>query len=184
MTSWADVGLTLAGAPVGAVIALVGVGLSNRHSYTTHRELIGSQEQQQRERLEFDLRADHLQRTLARRAEIYEQLLEIADDTNKFSTWADGKDLPDYVSSLSNEDMLEFWLSARKLRYVVDVHCSFDVRTQWRALADAIEAVSEASEPATWQRLTEQAEALRACVIEAAILDRTTGITRDGLGGM
>jgi hypothetical protein len=184
MTSWADVGLTLAGAPVGAAIALLGVGISNRYSYKTHRELLASQEQQQRERLEFDLRSEHLQRTLARRAEIYEKLLEIVDHVDKFSNWADGTNLPENVAPLSNEDLLDLWLSARKLRYEVDVHCSYDVRTQWQVVADGIDRASETSDAATWQTLIGQAAALRACVIEAAVLDRTTGITRDGLGGM
>jgi hypothetical protein len=184
MTSWADVGLTLAGAPVGAAIALLGVGISNRYSYRTHRELLASQEQQQRERLEFDLRSDHLQRTLARRAEIYEKLLEVVDEVDKFSRWAEGTNLPDNVSVLSNEDLLNLWLSARKLRYEVDVHCSRDVRAQWRVVADGIDSASETSESATWRALIERAEALRVCVIEAAVLDRTTGMTRDGLGGM
>lgn len=148
-------GLALAGAPVGAGIAVFGVWLTNKHAYKTHRELLTSQETQQRQQLEFDLKAGHLQQTLAKRSDIYEQLLRLADDAAFMAAWASGNERPDNVPPLVNEDLVDIKQSVPPLRYRVDVHCSSDVRHEMSRFADAIENVDETSESAVWGTLTQ-----------------------------
>ncbi|GAA1476267.1 hypothetical protein GCM10009623_07130 [Nocardioides aestuarii] len=182
MTTWADVGLTLAGAPIGALITVGGVWLTNRHNTAVQHNMLDSQERQQRAQLESDLRIDVQRTALSERLTLYVQVLAECDLVESLSAWATGSELPEQ-GPLTNEEVHPRWLAVRKLRRQVDVHCSSEVRFMMRKFADAVEGVDETAEPEKWELLAEVSTNLRACIVEAAVIDRTSGLAADGLGG-
>jgi hypothetical protein len=183
-TTWPDVWLALAGAPIGAAITVLGVALTNSHNSKTQRELLAGQADQQRERMDFDLRAENQRDTLKKRGEIYVEVLKHCAWAIKLGDWAGANELPDGVMPISNEEVSDFVNSLPTTRYLVDVHCSAEVRAQFAVLEDAAHAVDETSGDEPWDALTFAASALRNCVIEAAVADRSGAIASDGLGGM
>ena len=183
-TTWGDVWLALAGAPIGAGITVFGVWLSNRHNDKTNQGMLESQVAQQRERMEFELKAELQRETLKQRSEIYDSVLEFCDLATYFPAWGGGNDLPDDQSPITNDDLQDAKDRLPSIQYRVYVHCSYDVREQFDELRDALDNVSEVSEPPAWDALEANARDLQDCVISAAVADRTGGIARDGLGGM
>lgn len=183
-TTWSDVWLALAGAPIGAAITVFGVWLTNRNNSDSQKALLESQETLQRDRMNFELKAELQRETLRRRTEIYEQVLELCDLAIYYSAWGGGNDLPDDQAPISNNDLGGIRDPLPAIQYSVYVHCSSQVRQQFDAFRDAVENVDEASTSAAWTALDATARDLQTCVISAAVIDRTGGIAEDGLGGM
>jgi hypothetical protein len=181
MTTWPDVILALSGAPVGAAIAVIGVRLTNKNNAATQQEMLRSQESQQRERLDFELKAEHLRESLRQRSDLYVTLLILSDEASTLASYAIAPDI--YEAPLTNSDVEPLQERVKALRYRVDVHCSASVREAMSNFDQAVQAVNETVGDETWHHLRDASEALREWVIKAAVEDRTSGLTADGLGG-
>lgn len=182
--TWRDVALALTGAPVGALIAVGGVHLTNRHNQENQRAALEAQANQHRAQLEFDLRSTLQQQTLATRSQLYEELLSECERATTKAAWATGNELPDDTPPLANEDLHSMQNRVADIRFRVLVHCSAPVRYEVEQFADAVASVDETSSTAQWNSLIERAEALQQCVVQAAVIDRSGGVAEDGLGGM
>lgn len=183
MTTWSEVGLALAGAPVGALITVFGVRLTNKHNNFTHQQMLDSQAQQQRERLEFELRVDLQRDSLRQRSVIYLKVLSNCDWAERLADWAQADELPWDVGPLTNDDLESTQNEMPALRRRVEVHCSAGVRVAMLTFEGAMAAVNETSKTEAWDQLRATSATLRSCVIEASVLDRTSGLAADGLGG-
>lgn len=134
--TWREVVLALSGAPVGALIAVAGVQLTNRHNEKSQQALISAQANQHRAQLEFDLRASLQQETLRTRSELYEGVLSQCERTIELAEWANGNAVAADRGPLTNEDLLSFWLEVRRLRFRIMVHCSAGATPdEWVGLA-------------------------------------------------
>lgn len=182
-TSWQDVSLALAGAPVGALITVVGVMLTNRSSRASQERQLAAQLAQQRASLEHDLKSEHQRRVLATRADLYAELLEICESVEQFKKWIDASAGDPSIAEPDPDDFFRQVLSPlRKCRGRVAVFCPSEVRRELWQFSDALESFDS-----DWSRsvdLHPAAERMRGCVIEAAIVDRTSGLAPEGLGGM
>lgn len=183
-TTWSDVWLALAGAPIGAGITVFGVWLTNRHNTETNKAMLDSQAAQQRERMEFELKSELQRETLTQRSKIYESLLEVCDLATHLASWGGAAVLPDDQRPITNNDLRDTQQLLPTMQYRVYAHCSYEVRQSFDVFRDSLKNISEVSEPKDWNALSKNAANLQACVIEAALLDRTGGVARDGLGGM
>ena len=141
-TTWSDVWLALAGAPVGAGITVFGVWLTNRHNTNANQAMLESQTVQQRERMEFDLKAELQRETLKQRSEIYESILELCDLTFHLAAWGGSDILPDDQSPITNNDLTDAKQRLPSIQYRVLVHCSYEVREQFGLLRDSLIDIS------------------------------------------
>lgn len=182
--TWKDVILSLAGAPVGAAIAVLGVHLTNRHNDASQLAQIEAQAAQHRAQLEADLRSSLQKQTLSTRSDLYEALLAECERALSMASWATDERVVAPRSDLDNEDLLPLWMGVRKLRFRALVHCSAPVRLHVERFADAVAAVNETSAAEEWERLVLESRALQQAIIEAAVADRSGGVAEDGLGGM
>lgn len=176
--------MALSGAPVGALIAVGGVQLTNRHNQETQRANLEAQAYQHRAQLEFDLRSTLQQQTLAIRSQLYEDLLAQCEHATQLAAWADGNELPDSVPPLTTEDLTSLQSRVADIRFRALVHCSAPVRYAVEQFAKAVQSVDETSSTASWNNLIARAKELQHGVIEAAVVDRSGGVAEDGLGGM
>ncbi|MFO6453398.1 MULTISPECIES: hypothetical protein [unclassified Aeromicrobium] len=183
-TAWSEVWLALAGAPLGAGITVLGVWLTNRHNTVTNQAMLEGQAAQQRARLEFELRAELQRETLRQRSDIYENVLELAEDAIHLASWGGADVLPDDQSPITNSDLLDIKARLPILQHRVGVHCSSDVRAQFGRFRDSLRDIWEVSPTEQWDALATDARELQDCVISAAIQDRSGGAADDGLGGM
>lgn len=181
--TWRDVILALSGAPVGALIAVGGVHLTNRQNQDTQQALINAQENQHRAQLEADLRSSLQKQTLSTRSELYEGLLAECERALSLFKWTSAEVVA-ARGPVDNEDLLPLWSGVRDIRFRALVHCSAPVRHQIEKFADAVQAVDETSSSDDWDMLVDEAKRLQQCVIEAAVADRSGGVAEDGLGGM
>ena len=181
--TWRDVILALSGAPVGALIAVGGVHLTNRQNQATQQAQIDAQASQHRAQLEADLRSSIQKQTLSTRSDLYEGLLSESERALSIVKWTSG-DVVDERGPVTNEDLLPLWTGVRNIRFKALVHCSAPVRYQIDKFAEAVEEVNETSSSDDWDRLVVEARRLQQCVIEAAVADRSGGVAEDGLGGM
>lgn len=182
MTTWADVFVELAGAPVGAGITVLGIALATRYHQGTQRELLASTEAQQRARMDFDLRQEHLRHTLRERGDIYESALGLCDRAKFFSAWG-AADPPPYDSGpLRNTDLADFKRAVTTLRYRVQVHCSDALRREVARFDAAVASSGAESGRAHWHDLARRADGFHEQVIQAAVKDRTSGLVEDGAG--
>lgn len=182
--TWQDVFLALSGAPVGALIAVGGVHMTNRYNDKTQRSLLDSQAEEQRAQREQELRVSLQQQTLTVRSQLYEQMLKECDQAGRLAAWADRDRASRDVPPITNEDLLPLQDRVQELRYRALVHCSAPVRWAVQQFADAIIAVNETSTSELWNDLLLQVEHLQGAVIDAAVADRKSVVAEDGLRGM
>jgi hypothetical protein len=181
VATWADVGLSLAGAPVGAAIALFGVRLSSRAADRQQRELLASQQEQQRIALEHQLRVAHIEQVLKKRAEAHVLVLQVLDQALAAAR---------AKSEWDSEEVSELRTQLRTVGYLVAVSCDGNVREVYSSFADTMIDWLESRDP----ELVAQAldvDRINAARREAAIAisvasvrDRTVEGAHDGLGGM
>ncbi|QSR27256.1 hypothetical protein CFH99_16670 [Nocardioides aromaticivorans] len=182
--TWQDVFLALSGAPVGALIAVGGVHMTNRFNDKTQRALLDSQAEEQGVQREHELRVSLQQQTLAVRSQLYEQMLKECDQAKRRAAWAGQSRGSKDVPPITNEDLVPFQDRVQELRYRALVHCSSPVRWAVEQFADATISVDETSTSEQWDDVLLQAENLQRAVIDAAVADRKSVVAEDGLGGM
>lgn len=163
---------------------MAGVQLTNRHNEKSQQALIGAQGDQHRAQLEFDLRASLQQETLRTRSELYEGLLSQCERATELAGWGKGDSVAGDRGPLTNEDLLPFWLEVRRLRFRAMVHCSATVRHHVELFADSAAEANETSSSSDWDTLVAKASDLQESIVEAAVIDRSGGVSEDGLGGM
>lgn len=183
MTSWADVGLAVAGAPVGAAIALLGVYITNKQNARHLQATLHAEQCRARAQHEFELRSQVQRDVLSQRLAIYEALLALVDQARRLANWGGAAELPSHLSSIGNEDLQDLQQDVARQLHKVGVLGSSDLRSSMRVFADAVESVDETTVGGAWQELHYAAGQLGGCVVECAVIDRTNGITPDGLGG-
>lgn len=181
--AWPDVALALAGAPIGALITVVGVALTNRSNRASQERQLDAQLDLQRQSLEHDLKSEHQRRVLSVRADLYAEVIEVCQAIDAFGEWIAAAEDNGAISEPDGEDYFDRVLGPlRRLRGRTAVYCSAEVRQELGKLSDAIEAFSH--DWATIDPLRSAAERMRQCTIDAAIADRTSGLAPDGIGGM
>ena len=185
MATWADVALALAGAPVGALITVIGVKMTNdANADAVQRQLVEQGIQQQRT-LEFEVRRDHLRHVLDNRRDLYAALLEKCDDARRLAEWSVDPEAGTRYPEIDADDFAAFLRDLKQLRYRVEVVCPAQVRAQAVELAESVENLRDAHEYRFATRgVDSAAEDLEEAIVVAAIEDRVSGVTPEGLGGM
>lgn len=103
-TSWRDVALALTGAPIGAVITVAGVMLTNRSNRKSQERQLQAQFEQQRQALDHDLRGEHQRRVLSARADLYAELLRICDAADGFGGWVGAAEEDPSIAEPDNDN--------------------------------------------------------------------------------
>lgn len=171
--SWTQVWLTLAGAPVGAAITVLGVHLTNRSE--RHRVAAQSVAERDlaRDAAEASVRAQAVQRALQERTDLYLKIAELCLLTEALP---DAVAYAEDVQGLPGPDHKHFMQVAEsidKLRISAVVHAPRDVE---QALAQ-VRAVSRrmGDDPSqdSLEALASEARSLRERVAKAAEADRS-----------
>jgi hypothetical protein len=179
MTTSADVVVMLAGAPVGAGIAVLGIALTNRHTLQAQRDLLAAQDDRDRAARDFDLRSEHLRQTLQERGRVYEALLGLCDRARYFSAWGSA-DPPPYDSGpLRSTDLTDFKRAVTTQAYRVQVHCSEALRREMAHFAGIVAKSGSETSTSDWRALGRRADALHDQVVQASVKDRTSGLVDD-----
>ena len=184
MTTWAEVFVMLAGAPVGAGIAILGITLNNRHNLQAQRELLAAQEERDRASRDFDLRSDHLRQTLQERGRVYESLLGLCDKARYFAAWGSADPPPYDAGPLRSSDLTDFKRAVTTLGYRVQVHGSEALRREMARFAESVEHSGSETSTADWRTLGRRADSLHDQVVQAAVKDRTSGLMEDGAAAL
>lgn len=181
--SWQDVALALAGAPIGALITVAGIGLTNRSNRASQERQLEAQLELQRQSLEHDLKGEHQRRVLSVRADLYAEIIEVCEAIDAFSEWIVASEQDGAIREPDDDEFFARVLGPlRKLRGRTAVYCAAEVRHEVGRLSEAVEAFSH-----DWSRrepLRSAAEQMRECAVEAAIIDRSSGLVPEGMGGM
>jgi type II secretory pathway component PulJ len=174
-TTWQDVALVLAGAPIGAAIAVAGVMLTNRSNRASQDRQLQAQLTQQRQALEHDLKSEHHRRVLSVRADLYAEALNVCESADAFVAWIEAANENGAIPDPDDEDLFSrVSKPLRDCRGKVAVYCAAEVREEVFRMSKAVEEFSHDWETANSLLLA--SARLRECVIKAAVLDRTSGL--------